>query len=367
MHSGMRYLASLMVAVALVGVGLVGGAPSAAVAAEPDTIQELVNRDRAANGQAPLFRNPQMDAVAAAWANQMAANRSISHNPNFSSKIPAGWTRAGENVAYGQPTGSAVHGAWMNSAGHRANILGDYTDIGIAFVTVAGTTWSVEVFAKYPGRVAGPYYVAGSQEFVKAMYDDILNRAPAENEVTGWATVLTGGSSPVSVASGFINSDEYRLQRINGAYDKVLGRRGEAAGMNGWLREMQRGTLGPDDVEKSFLGSPEYMLRSGGTVETFVTSMYRDLLNRTPAAPEVSGWSAIARSQSRDAVVARIWNSLETAQNRVSNMYISYLGRAPEEGSVEGWARMAISGGDGAVRWSIIGSPEYWMRANARF
>lgn len=42
------------------------------------------------------------------------------------------FSAAGENIAYGQPTPQAVMNAWMNSAGHRANILGaSYTYIGV--------------------------------------------------------------------------------------------------------------------------------------------------------------------------------------------------------------------------------------------
>jgi len=44
----------------------------------------------------------------------------------------------------------------MDSPGHRANIMGDFTDIGIAFLTINGTTWAVENFAKYGASVPAP-------------------------------------------------------------------------------------------------------------------------------------------------------------------------------------------------------------------
>ena len=93
-----------------------------------------------------------MDRVAADWAVTMAANGSMAHNPDYASQIPGGWTAAGENVAQGHPTGAAMHTGWMGSSGHRANILGNYTDIGIAFLSAGGTTWGVQVFARYPGH-----------------------------------------------------------------------------------------------------------------------------------------------------------------------------------------------------------------------
>ena len=149
-----------MVASILVGVLTIVGLTSigvmSAAAADSDTIASLVNQARAANGQAGLLRNGQLDAVAVGWANQMAANGAMAHNPNLVSQVPAGWSALGENVAQGQPSAPAMHTAWMNSPGHRANILGDFTDIGVAFVAAAGTTWGVEVFAKYPGHAAAP-------------------------------------------------------------------------------------------------------------------------------------------------------------------------------------------------------------------
>jgi len=42
-----------------------------------------------------------------------------------------------------------MHDGWMKSSRHQANILDDYTDVGIVFVTSGGTTSGVEVFARY--------------------------------------------------------------------------------------------------------------------------------------------------------------------------------------------------------------------------
>ncbi|BDI22078.1 CAP domain-containing protein [Herbiconiux sp. L3-i23] len=126
-----------------------------AVAYDEGTISQLVNEARWANGQAGLLRNGDLDAVAAAWAQHMAQTGVMEHNPDVASQVPSGWRAVGENVAMGYSSGASVHQAWMNSPGHRANILGDYTDIGIALVDGGGSTWGVQVFARYPGH-AGP-------------------------------------------------------------------------------------------------------------------------------------------------------------------------------------------------------------------
>lgn len=125
------------------------GLSAPASAEEEGTIHALANESRASAGLAPLALNGSLSQVALGWAQQMAASGTLSHNPSYSAQIPAGWRAAAENVAQGYGSGAAVHAGWMNSAGHRANILGDFTDIGIAHITAGGTTWSVQVFAKY--------------------------------------------------------------------------------------------------------------------------------------------------------------------------------------------------------------------------
>ncbi|QYH35255.1 cell wall-binding repeat-containing protein [Salinibacterium sp. M195] len=140
----------------VLATGLALSAPSPAVAAGESTILALVNQARAAEGRGPLKLNSAMSSVSLAWANQMAANGAMTHNPSYSSQIPSGWTRAAENVARGWSSPEAVHEAWMNSPSHRTNIMGDYTEMGIAFITSGGSTWAVENFGKYGASVAAP-------------------------------------------------------------------------------------------------------------------------------------------------------------------------------------------------------------------
>ncbi|MBG6053736.1 uncharacterized protein YkwD [Salinibacterium sp. CAN_S4] len=145
-------VAAFLLAV-VVALGLVAAQPSVVHAGETETIYSLVNEARWSQGSQGLARNSAMDAVAANWAATLAQAGTLSHNPNYSGQIPGGWVSAGENVAQGYYGAAAMHDGWMNSAGHRANILGDFTDIGIAYLEAGGTTWGVQVFAKYPGTV----------------------------------------------------------------------------------------------------------------------------------------------------------------------------------------------------------------------
>ncbi|HEY8591112.1 MAG TPA: CAP domain-containing protein [Naasia sp.] len=152
--SGRRAVPAVLAALLVMFLAVAQPAPAAAGPSED--IAALVNQERWAAGLLGLERSASLDAVAAAWAQQMAADNEMHHNPDTSEQIPSGWRAWGENVAKGYATGSAMHTAWMNSPGHRANVLGDFTDIGVAFLVAGGTTWGVQVFAKYPGHAGIP-------------------------------------------------------------------------------------------------------------------------------------------------------------------------------------------------------------------
>jgi hypothetical protein len=113
----------------------------------------LVNQRRAAEGVAPLQSSAALAKAAQAWAKSMAATSYLSHK-GIDGSTPAdriaaaGYRGAGvgENLARGFNTATAVVDAWMNSAGHRANILKpDFTDAGVGMaVGRAGTYWVID-------------------------------------------------------------------------------------------------------------------------------------------------------------------------------------------------------------------------------
>lgn len=182
---------ALLLAIFLVPVA----AAAPASAAEADTIHGLVNQARWDNGQQGLIRNADMDAVALAWAKKMAASSTMSHNPDYSTQIPAGWRSAGENVAQGYRTAQAMHDGWMASQGHRENILGAFTDIGIAFYSSGGTTWGVQVFATYPGHTGPSAPAAAAPEPKAEPADDPSETATPTPTATPSASDSTESSS----------------------------------------------------------------------------------------------------------------------------------------------------------------------------
>jgi len=86
--------------------------------------------------------------TAQAWSQHLAQAGALSHRNPLSDGAPAGWRKLGENVGYGSSV-DVVQGAFMNSPGHRANILDrTFNNVGIG-VTVDGNgrRWVVQEFA----------------------------------------------------------------------------------------------------------------------------------------------------------------------------------------------------------------------------
>jgi uncharacterized protein YkwD len=113
----------------------------------------LVNVQRAAAGCGALTADPGLAALARAHSADMRDRHFFDHvNPDgldpFQRAAKAGIVAHAENIAYGQPDPAAVMDAWMNSAGHRANILNcDLTRLGVGVAEGPGGPWWTQDFA----------------------------------------------------------------------------------------------------------------------------------------------------------------------------------------------------------------------------
>lgn len=116
-------------------------------------VVKLVNEERAKAGLSALTIDVNVEAAAQVRANEI--KQSFSHTrPNgsqFSTALKeqgVSYRGAGENIAWGQKSPEAVMQAWMNSDGHRANILNaQFTKIGVGYYQDAnGTNYWTQLF-----------------------------------------------------------------------------------------------------------------------------------------------------------------------------------------------------------------------------
>ncbi|WP_026242488.1 MULTISPECIES: CAP domain-containing protein [unclassified Streptomyces] len=127
--------------------------PSATAASAQAAILALVNEERGKVGCSPVTASSSLASLAQNFSDDMAARGFFDHT-DPDGKTP--WDRAdaagvaglgGENIARGQADAQAVMDAWMNSDGHRANILNcDYKTLGVGVHYGAGGPWWTQDF-----------------------------------------------------------------------------------------------------------------------------------------------------------------------------------------------------------------------------
>ena len=110
------------------------------------------NEQRLSASVAPVKLNDKLNTAALAHATWMAENDRLTHLNNLSSRvIDVGYAYVliGENIAMGYATVDAVMTGWMNSTGHRRNILNSgYKDVGFGKVVLNGRAWWCTIFGQ---------------------------------------------------------------------------------------------------------------------------------------------------------------------------------------------------------------------------
>lgn len=193
-------------------------------------VLDLVNQERAKHKLKPLILSEKLDTAADRHSQDMAVNDYFSHTgKNGSSPRTrienAGytqWTTLGENIAAGQTTPESVVQAWMNSSGHRANILNrNFTHMGLGYKFSANDTGRVnyrhywtQVFAAgdpNPGQ-----YVAQSNSLSTTSLES------GNNQVYGLADdLLSGGGNDSLLRTD--NSDRVAFQNELDLMPRSLG------------------------------------------------------------------------------------------------------------------------------------------------
>ncbi|KOU13424.1 hypothetical protein ADK52_38785 [Streptomyces sp. WM6372] len=114
-------------------------APTGTASGPAAEVVALVNKERAKVGCSALTVNPKLTAAALNHSQDMAAHSNMSHTGSDGSdpgeritRSGFSWMTYGENVAYGYSTPEQVMTGWMNSPGHRENILNcAFKEIGV--------------------------------------------------------------------------------------------------------------------------------------------------------------------------------------------------------------------------------------------
>ena len=168
----------------------------------PQSLAVLANSDRGANNLQSLSYSPVLEAAAQEKANDMAAKGYFAHNSPegitpwyWFSKVGYSYVYAGENLAVNFSDSADVNNAWMNSPGHRANILNDkFSEVGIAtalgYYKGAATVFVVQMFGRPSISINPPVQVAAAPTPITSITEsnetitseNVLSESQTENQ-----------------------------------------------------------------------------------------------------------------------------------------------------------------------------------------
>jgi uncharacterized protein YkwD len=118
---------------------------SASPTASERKLYSMIANARSDRGMSALGRSDELSGVARRHSARMAEQGFLFHTPCLTCRIDVGNVLA-ENVGVGS-TVRQVHRMLMRSAGHRANILGGFSRVGVGVVKRGARIWVTEIFA----------------------------------------------------------------------------------------------------------------------------------------------------------------------------------------------------------------------------
>lgn len=212
----------------------------------------------------------------------------------------------------------------------------------------------------------GPWQAAADQNsnFVKAVYQSVLDRAADTAGLNYWLGLLTAGTSRYDVSLGIVGSVEGRTDYIQGLYMDLLNRTGDAVAVDYFLGLYTAGATDAQ-VKSIIFGSSEYFELHGGSNSGFLDGLYLDELSRSPDSDGFAYFSQLlSQGTSRTDVAAMVIGSLEGEQDTVESYYEAYLARPADPGGLSYWTgQLQQDNNDELVQAGILGSEEYYLRA----
>ena len=200
---------------------------------------------------------------------------------------------------------------------------------------------------------------------VRQLYQDVLHRSADPGGLDLYATELANGMTPAQLATILVHSPEYAATSVTADYQQALGRAPDPVGFADWTAKVVSGQIRAEDLRLWLYSSVEFYQQAGGTDDGYVRSLYRHVLGRDASSGEVSTWAPVAAKLGSAAILGGVWGSYEGGTVRVQAFYQRYLGRAADPAGIQTWVPDVLSHGEDSLRSDIVGSLEYYLRAQA--
>jgi hypothetical protein len=236
---------------------------------------------------------------------------------------------------------------------------------------VPGTTYASSILniyaqaGRFNGVDLGPT-LPELYKFVNAAYKVFLGRPADPGGQDYWSRKIIEGAATIeSFCELLARSDEWLTISIRDLYVRALGREPEPDGLAYWIGKVRTGTR-LTDVGALFYGSPEYFQRSGGTPESFVQALYRDLLERPADDGGLAYWAnEYRRGVHPVAIAAGFYASVESRGRRVDDLYQRVLGRGADPAGRAFWVEQLLRLDDVALASHLASSDEFFTNALA--
>ncbi|HMJ76460.1 MAG TPA: DUF4214 domain-containing protein, partial [Iamia sp.] len=209
---------------------------------------------------------------------------------------------------------------------------------------------------------------SATRRFVRAAYQDFLDRQPTPTELSQRATALDGATlTRASLVRQLSLSPEYVTALVQRFYLETLGRPGGPAGVAFWVDQLRTGHKTVAEVAGSFYASEENFERVGGTNPDWIGALYDVFFERPPSSGDLTYWTTRIAQRGRTRVATELFQSLESRRQRVNRLYQELLGRHGDQGGIDFWAGRITSQGDLALAVNLASSAEYRDRAEDRY
>lgn len=200
------------------------------------------------------------------------------------------------------------------------------------------------------------------ETFVEQIHRDLVGREPSPDERATALERLRGGLPRGAFVAELIRHPEARERTITEAYQQVLGRGPDAAGLAFWDARLEAGFT-RTALFANLLNSGEVYRKAGSTPEGYVVKVYEVLLDRAVEPGGEAHWVAALDSGTRRWFLARaVYGSAESRRLRAADAYQTFLGRSPDAGGLAHWSSRLTTVDDLDLAVTLAASREYFNR-----
>lgn len=360
-HSSGAFIASLVSTDTsfLTGAGVSAGDVSCT--ASLDTEYDVANQIAQGGTQEALYRNA-FGSDPAVWSNGSPVNHTAGGQARPSFLI---FTRgAARRIADARDFNAALIAGGTPSSIIDVSPL-DHESVNEA-VGRAGDTKVTPPLMDFFRSCASPTATT-DRSWVRAVYEDVLGRAPSDVELDATVARLGGGSSRTTVATELTSSSEWASHIVIGFYQDTLDRPPDASGLGYWTDQIRARRRTVAQVAVQFYASAEYFDGIGGGTDTsWVSDLYAKLLDRDADPSGLAYWTDRSRDRGRADVAGAFYASLESRRQRVDSLYLALLGRHADAAGLSYWAARLGREDDLTLAVHLITSAEYDRRATTR-